>query len=116
MAKKKAGETKRPDGAIPLPPAENVADVPSTYANTIQVLSMNHIDVRLAFNEVVIEEGKKISVVRRANIVMPTPAFLMNVQLLVANAQNLVKNQNKQAEIMQSHLSAQIQDGSLKQE
>ena len=75
---------------------------------------MNWIDVRIAFNEVVIETGNQVRVERRANVVMPVAAFMTMVQLLAANAQNLAASQQQQAEQAQALLQAKIQAHGLK--
>ena len=103
-----------PEGAIVLPQPSNALDVPSVYSNVIEILSMNWIDVRIAFNEVVIETGNQVRVERRANVVMPVAAFMTMVQLLAANAQNLAASQQQQAEQAQALLQAKIQAHGLK--
>jgi len=90
---------------VSIPAASNALDVPSTYANSIELLSMNGIDVRIAFNEIVIETGNKIRAERRANIVMPTAAFNTMVQVLVINAANLAGAEQQQADHVQALLN-----------
>lgn len=121
MAKLKAPQTSQ-DAApqadasqIVLPSATNATEVPSTYANTIEILSMNHIDVRIAFNEVIIETGNKPIVKRRANIVMPTHGFMMALQVLNFNTQNLAASMQKQMDQAQALLQAQIAQVTEKQ-
>ena len=89
---------------LAIPPVENAAEVPGVYANTIEMLSANHIDVRFGFNEVVIDSNNSIRNVRRATIVMPTTAFLTMVQLINANAQLLVSTSQRQAAQEQAKL------------
>lgn len=121
MAKLKAPQ--KPQDAAPqadasqivLPSATNATEVPSTYANTIEILSMNHIDVRIAFNEVIIETGNQPIVKRRANIVMPTHGFMMALQVLNFNTQNLAASMQKQVDRAQSLLQAQIAQATEKQ-
>jgi hypothetical protein len=72
--------------AVPLP--TNASEVPSVYANIFEMLSMNHIDVRFGFDEVVLETGNKPTTFRRANVVMSVPAFLTMVQIVQVHAQN----------------------------
>ena len=98
-----------PEGTVPLPLPSNVLEVPGVYANAFQVLSMNHIDVRIAFNEVIAEMGGELRVERRASVVMPTEAFLTMVQLLVANTQILVSSRQQQAEKVRAAIQAQIE-------
>ena len=92
-----------------LPAPSHTLEVPGVYANTVEILSMNYIDVRIAFNEVVVETGNQLRVERRANVVMPVPAFMMIVQVLNANARVLAASQQKQAEQAQGLLQAKIQ-------
>jgi hypothetical protein len=75
------------------------------------MLSMNHIDVRIAFNEVLFESGNKPMTLRRANVVMPVPAFMMMVQILSANAQNLIAMGPQQAAMEQAAVRDLIQKG-----
>ena len=96
---------------VSVPPASNASEVPSVYANTIEMLSMNHIDVRIAFNEVLFESGNKPMTLRRANVVMPVPAFMMMVQILSANAQNLIAMGPQQAAMEQAAVRDLIQKG-----
>lgn len=76
---------------------------------------MNHIDVRIAFNEVIIETGNKPIVKRRANIVMPTQGFMMALQVLNFNTQNLAASMQKQMDQAQALLQAQIAQVTEKQ-
>jgi hypothetical protein len=97
-----------------VPPVENADQAPGVYANAIEMLSGNHIDVRFGFNEIVVESGNSIRNIRRATIVMPTGAFLTMVQLLSGNAQLLAVTAQQQAaqgearvqELIQSRLAA----------
>jgi len=76
---------------------------------------MNHIDVRIAFNEVIIETGNQPIVKRRANIVMPTHGFMMALQVLNFNTQNLAASMQKQVDHAQALLQAQIAQATEKQ-
>jgi hypothetical protein len=80
---------KPPAGTLPIPPASNVENVPSVYINSAEVLSMNQIDVRIAFNEIVVEGKDDIANVRRANIVMSVPHFIALAQMLAENVHKL---------------------------
>ena len=116
MAKRKAPKALLMPEQLVIPAAENVLEVPSIYANTIELLSMNHIDVRMAFNEVIIETGNRPTVKRRANIVMPMQAFMLMLQALNANAQVLAASQQKQVEQAHAALQAQIEEAMGKQQ
>ena len=70
---------------------------------------MNHIDVRIAFNEMMVETGNKTTALRRANIVMPVPSFLAMVQILQLHAQKLMTSAPQVAEKAQAHLQAAIE-------
>jgi len=109
MAKLKPPKSPPAPVQLVIPPADNAPEVPSVYANTIEILSMNYIDVRIAFNEVIIETGNRPIVKRRANIVMPTPAFMVALQAVNFNAQVLAASIQKQADQAQASLQAQIQ-------
>jgi hypothetical protein len=111
MAKRVKSEKASVAPSLPIPSPSNASEVPSVYSNIVEVLSMNHIDIRIAFNEVTIEGGNNISTLRRANVVMSVPTFLTMVQILNANAKNLVASQNAQAEAAQAYLQAQIEAG-----
>ncbi len=86
MASKRKPESPQPQN---LPLVENADAIPSVYSNSVEVLSMNLVDVRLAFNEVVIESGNRFRVLRRANVVLPKAAFTTMMRVLELNAKNL---------------------------
>ena len=92
----------------PIPTVANAADVPSVYANIIEMLSLNHIDVRFAFDEVIVESGNKATNYRRANVVMSVPAFLTMVQILQVAAQRVMEMGPESAAIAQAHLTAAL--------
>lgn len=96
---------------IEIPRPSNGAEVPSTYVNNFEILSMNHIDVRIAFNEIVIEGADRLSSMRRANLVMPVPIFMALTALLSANARNLAIVGPQQAHQEQSDIQALIDSG-----
>ena len=113
----KRSEKKSPAKSVTsvnIPPPANAADVPSTYANMIEMLSANHIDVRFAFNEVAVDTGNVARSIRRANIVMPTAAFMTMMQILNGNLrvllakvpQQAAQNQQNLAKIIESHVAA----------
>jgi len=103
---------KPPEGMLAIPAASNALDVPSAYANSIELLSMNWIDVRIAFNEIIVETGNNVRVQRRANVVMPVAAFKTMVQVLIANAARLAASEQQQAEHAQALLQAHLEKGS----
>jgi hypothetical protein len=72
------------------------------------MLSMNHIDVRLAFNEVVIENGGVVRTVRRANVVISTAAFMTMVNIINANTQILAANMQQSATQAQTHFQEMV--------
>lgn len=93
---KPSAGTKRNKIGQPLLDSEapaNALSVPSVYANSIEILSMNHVDVRIAFDEICIETGNIGRVERRANIVMSVPAFMMAMSVLNINAKQLAEVQ-----------------------
>ncbi len=92
----------------PLPPATNPLNIGSVYVNNVQLASANIFDVRILFNEVVIEEGKRVTVERRANIVMSVSEFMALVQLLNANVPVIQKSIQMQAEAMQKAQMAEF--------
>jgi hypothetical protein len=98
-----------------LPPAQNVDSVPSVYINNMEMLSMNSIDVRIAFNEVVTESGPSgggvptLSRIRRASIVMSPQHFIAMLQMLNLNAQSLMAGQQDEAALMQKHVAEAIE-------
>jgi hypothetical protein len=94
---------------LAIPAVANAAEVPSVYSNAIELLSGNHIDVRLAFNEVVIESGNRLTTVRRANVVMSVPAFMTMVQVLSANAQVLAAAIPQQQALAEAKVKAAIE-------
>ncbi|HVW86310.1 MAG TPA: hypothetical protein VHB50_16600 [Bryobacteraceae bacterium] len=108
MAKNSKIQNGLAESGLNIPPADNAGEVPSVYANTIEMLSMNHIDVRIAFNEVVVETGNAVRNVRRANVVMPVPSFLNLVQIVTANAERLMAASRQQAEQAQAVLTASL--------
>ena len=73
------------------------------------MLSANHIDVRFAFNEVAVETGNVVRAIRRANIVMPTAAFMTMMQILNANVQLLAPKLPEQAAQSQENLTKLIE-------
>lgn len=73
--------------------AVNAAEVPSTYVNGVQVLGVSAFDVRLGFNEVLIEDGMKLTCMRRANVVMSPSHFEAMVQVLEGVLAVIRKNQ-----------------------
>jgi hypothetical protein len=110
--KQQAKPTSEASSNLDIPPASNAWEVPSVYANTFEILSMNHIDIRFGFNEVQLETGGgEIKTVRRANIVMPIPAFMIMLQLLNVNAKRLMETGQQQAQEMQAHLRAIVEAG-----
>ncbi len=94
-----------------IPAALNIADVPSVYSNGFELLSMNHIDIRLGFNEVLIDSGNQVKTLRRANVVMPIPAFMIMLQLLNANAKMLMEVGQQQAKEQQAQIESLIKAG-----
>jgi len=80
-----------------MPAPSNIADVPSVYANNVQILGAGNFDVRIAFNEVSTEDGgKSVTVLRRANLVMSVPHFLAMVKLLNTQADAIIAAQELQ--------------------
>jgi len=102
---------KPPEGMLAIPAASNALDVPSVYANSVELLSMNWIDARIAFNEIVVETGNNVRVQRRANIVMPAAAFKTMVQVLMVNAARLAASEKQQAEHAQALIQAHLEVG-----
>src|SRR5580692_1991171 len=107
MAKKaihKKPETQVALQPVDIPPPVNAGEIPGVYANMFEMLSMNNIDVRFAFNEVSFETGGAMRTLRRANIVMPTQAFLAMIQILNANTQVLLSNAQSSAAMAQARM------------
>ena len=97
--------------ALDIPAPLNIQEVPSNYVNNVEVLGMNHIDVRIAFNEILVEKGAVTEVKRRSNLVMSVPTFLSMVQILMANANSLREAHQRSAESDKLHIEAQIEKG-----
>lgn len=66
--------------------------VPSAYVNQAEVLTAGPIDVRLAFNEILVDHHVAPKMVRRANLVMSQTTFLNLVQLLTTVAARMRNN------------------------
>jgi hypothetical protein len=64
-----------------LPPATNPDNVKSVYSNNMEV-AIGTMDTRLTFNEVVSDQGR-ITVERRAHVVMSNMHFQIMVKVLV---------------------------------
>ena len=109
MAKVKAAKKTVADQEETLPSPFNETDVPSIYSNAFQLLSMNFIDVRIAFNEIIVDSGSKPRVQRRANIVMPVASFLTMVRMLSVNAQHLQADQERQSRAANAKIDALIE-------
>jgi hypothetical protein len=115
-AKAKSAPAPKNPVAVPasvvLPPARNIDAVPSIYVNNVEMLSMNAIDVRIAFNEVTAEEGSggrpTLSRIRRVNIVMSAQHFLAMLQVMNLNAQTLVAGQQAEADLVQRQIAEAI--------
>jgi len=69
---------------LQIPQTVNIENVPSTYCNNLEVLAGGMLDVRIGFNEILVERGqpRRVAVIRRANIVMSYPHFKSMVELL----------------------------------
>ena len=94
--------------ALDIPAPLNIQEVPSSYVNNVEVLGMNHVDVRIAFNEILVEKGVVTEVKRRSNLVMSVPTFLNMVQILIANANSLKEAHLQSAESDRLHIDTQI--------
>lgn len=118
---KKTTEKVMAPGAVPveIPPAANAPEVPGVYSNMFEMLSMNHIDVRFAFNEVAFETGNAVKTLRRANIVMPTAAFLSMMQILNGNTQSLLSTahqvQAQEQARMQALINARVEQAKIQE-
>jgi hypothetical protein len=67
---------------VHLGATSNVENVPSIYVNNVEILAVNPIDVRIAFNEVLAERPNVFTPVRRVNLVMSTASFLALIPIL----------------------------------
>src|SRR4051812_29576129 len=103
MAKTKTVAVRSKGRAKPAPVeteeiAENKDEVPSAYVNHIQVLTAGLIDVRLGFNEIIVDNGSPMRLLRRANIVVSTTTFLNLVSLLNGVAKRIHENSTNGSE------------------
>jgi hypothetical protein len=100
MAKRKAAATNKP--VTPnLPAPINPDGVQSVYCNNMEV-SISVFDARMTFNEIIIDHGGTLTVVRRANVVMSTPHF----QAMIVAMQKQLEALKKQLEAAKKAQSA----------
>jgi hypothetical protein len=111
VVKRKTQEKKQINPALPVPVVSNAGEVPSVYSNFVEILSMNHLDVRLAFNEVAVETGNQVKSFRRANIVLSVPAFMHMLQILNVNAQVLAARVPQEAAAADASIRKDIEAG-----
>ena|SRR5271156_4206253 len=78
-----------------LPAPINPLNVLSTYANNMEI-SATVMDVRIAFNEVIVGPATSITVERRANIVMSHSHF-DSLMTVLRNFQDSMKKQDAEA-------------------
>ena len=67
-----------------IPRPTNASEVPGVYANNVEI-SASAFDVRVFFNEVVVENGIA-STYRRASVVMSIDHFVVMAMAFMANA------------------------------
>ena len=68
---------------VDIPHTVGIENVGSVYCNNLEVLGGGLLDVRLAFNEILIERNpRRVAVIRRANVVMSYPHFKAMVEVL----------------------------------
>ena len=68
-------------GIKPLTAPTNPLGIKSIYANNVE-LNASNVDVRMMFNEIIVDHANAITVERRANVVMSMQHFFLFKQVL----------------------------------
>jgi hypothetical protein len=100
MATKQIVKSSKKKSAPAIPDARKLplinADVPSAYANNVEIMTAGSVDVRIAFNEILVDRGG-MTLARKANIVLSTPIFLEALQIFNRVARDIIARSAPQA-------------------